>query len=246
MKNNIGPISLTSYISFTLIFFIAKSQMGFSPSDTSWIWYFLIITGIMQFINNLYITQYPEVCGSYNITSALSATLVPWIFIFGLSCVCLVFIPGWLRVFSNTFGHMVANWAGLNKIINDIFTVPSGATQENEKIKEAVTLLYTNRSKFINEIELDYIADEKSDEYNKGQNWPSLDKILTFMQINKPTITTDSEGKDVNLYKELYKLLVLKEDMGYFAWLTLIGSISVLISTNSLLMTTCDSVDFNL
>lgn len=245
MKNNIGPISLTSYISFTLLFFIAKSQMGFSPSDTSWIWYFLIITGIMQFINNLYITQYPEVCGSYNMISALSATLVPWIFIFALSCICLVFIPGWLRVFSNTFGHMVANWAGLNKIVNDIFTGPSNGSVD-EKIKEAVTLLYTNRSKFINEIELDYIADEKSDEYNGGKNWPSLNKILDFMKISKPDITTDSEGKDINLYKDLYKTLLLKEDVGYFIWLTLIGSISVLISTNSLLMTTCNSVDFNL
>lgn len=245
MKNNIGPISLTSYISFTLLFFIAKSRMGFSPSDTSWIWYFLIITGIMQFINNLYITHYAEVCGNYNITSALSATLVPWIFIFTLSCICLVFIPGWLRVFSNTFGHMVANWAGLNQTINQIFTVPSNTTPQNEQIKEAVTLLYTNRSKFINEIELDYITDENSTEYQDGKNWKSLNAILTFMQIPKPEITTDSEGKNVNLYKNLYKNLLLKEDVGYFIWLILIGSISVLISTNSLLMTTCDSVDFN-
>ena len=237
MKNNIGPVSLTSYISFTLLFFIAKSQMGFSPSDTSWIWYFLIITGIMQFVNNLYITQYPEVCGSYNMISALSATLVPWIFIFALSCICLVFIPGWLRVFSNTFGHMVANWAGLNKIVNDIFTVPSSASPQDEKIKEAVTLLYTNRSKFINEIELDYISDEKNNEYNNGTNWPSLNKILTFMQLSTPSS---------DLYKDLYKTLLLKEDVGYFIWLVLIGSISVLISTNSLLMTTCNSVDFNL
>lgn len=239
MKNNIGPVSLTSYIGFTLIFFIAKSGMGFSPSDTSWIWYFLIITGIMQFINNLYITQYPEVCGSYNIISALSATLVPWIFIFALSCICLVFIPGWLRVFSNTFGHIVANWAGLNKIVNDIFTRPSNASAspQDEKIKEAVTLLYTNRSKFINEIELDYITDKNSHEYYEGTNWPSLNKILDFMQITKPSS---------DLYKDLYKRLLWKEDVGYFIWLILIGSISVLISTNSLLMTTCNSADFNL
>jgi len=233
MKNNIGPISLTSYISFTLIFFILKSQMGFSGRDTSWIWYFLIITGIMQFINNLYITQYPEVCGSYNITSALSATLIPWIFIFGLSCVCLVFIPGWLRVFSNTIGHMVANWPfpnGLNKIVNDIFTGKTSSSIDNEQIRETVNLLYTNRSKFINEIELDYEID------TSGTNWPSLNKILDFMKITHPS---------VELYQKLYNVLLLKENVGYFIWLILIGSISVLISTNSVLMTTCDSVDFN-
>lgn len=236
MKNNIGPVSLTSYISFTLLFFIAKSQLGFSARDTSWIWYFLILTGIMQFINNLYITQYPEVCGSYNIISALSATLVPWIFIFGISCICLVFIPGWLRVFSNTFGHMVANWAGLNKIVNDIFAKRDNSLDINSKIKESIDLLYTNRTKFINEIELDYNADEKSHEYNSGKNWPSLNKILAFMNISHP---------EPDEYKKLYNILVLKEDAGYFAWLILIGSISVLVSTNSLLLTTCNSVDFN-
>jgi hypothetical protein len=164
--------------------------------------------------------------------SALSATLVPWIFIFGLSCVCLVFIPGWLRVFSNTFGHMVANWSypdGLNKIVNDIFT--SNSQSEDSQIRETINVLYTNRSKFINEIELDYIADDG------GKNWPSLNKILDFMRIDHPS---------PDLYKILYRRLLLKEDVGYFIWLILIGSISVLISTNSLLMTTCDSVDFNL
>lgn len=248
MNNNIGPVSLTSYISFTLIFFIAKSQMGFSPSDTSWIWYFLIITGIMQFINNLYITHYTEICGEYNITSALTATLVPWIFIFGLFCACLVFIPGWLRVFSNTFGHMVANWAGLNQTINKIFVAPqsqSDSSQKDQKIKESINLLYTNRSKFINEIELDYITDEKSKEYGDGTNWKSLNEILTFMTLPIPKPFIDSNGTTINLHKDLYKLLTLKEDAGYFAWLLLIGSISVLISTNSVLMTTCNSVDFN-
>ena len=53
------------------------------------------------------------------------------------------------------------------------------------------------------------------------------------------------KGKDA-LKNDLYKMLVLKEDAGYFMWFILIGSISVLISTNSLLLTTCNTVEFNL
>ena len=52
MKQNIGPASLVSYISFTLLFFIIKNQFKFP--GTSWIWIFLLITGLIQFINNLY------------------------------------------------------------------------------------------------------------------------------------------------------------------------------------------------
>ena len=227
MKNNIGPISLISYISTTLIFFIVKSQFKFP--GTSWIWYFLIITGIIQFINNLYITQYPEICGSFNMTSALTATIVPWIFIFGISCGCLVFIPGWLRVFSNTFGVMVANMGGLNNKVNEIFVKKHNDGTDQETI-EALNLLYANRSNFMNEIDLNHYDKET-------KKWPSLEKILEFMKIDF------NEKKDS--IGELYDLLLLKEDAGYFLWLLLIGSISILVSTNSLLLSSCNSVDFN-
>ena len=227
MKKNIGPTSLISYISFTLIFFIVKSKFGFP--GTTWIWAFLAITGIIQFMNNLYITKYPEICGGYNVSSALTATLVPWIFIFGVSCACLVLIPGWLRVFSNTFGSAIADMAGINKIVSELFQ--NGSTP-NSSISETVNLLYANRHKFINEVNMDYF------ENNGTITWPSLESILKYMQINETDQTP-------SLKKRLYEKLVLKEDAGYFIWLILIGSISIVISTNSLLLTSCSSVEFN-
>lgn len=223
---NIGPASLISYVSFTLIFFIMKNKFGFP--GTSWIWFFLVITGIIQFFNNVYITKYPEICGKYNINSALTATLVPWIFIFGLSCVCLVFIPGWLRVFSNTFGASIATMGGLNEKVNNLFTLPT----DTSNISETVNLLYANRNKFINEVDIsDYVVGPD------GITWKSLQNIMDFMNISL-------ENKQQYM-KELYELLVIKEDAGYFAWFILIGSISILVSTNSLLLTSCNSVEFN-
>jgi hypothetical protein len=233
MRKDIGPTSLISYVSFTLIFFIVKSKFGFE--GTSWIWIFLIFTGIVQFVNNLYITQYPEICGSYNITSALTSTIVPWIFIFGLSCVCLIYIPGWLRVFSNTIGATIANMVGLSEAVNHIFKpIKSTGSDTDDLINETANLLYTNRNSFINEINMDY------QKIGPNVSWESLDNILKFMKLEINDI-----GQKNQLYEDLYKKLSLKEDIGYFFWFILVGSISVVVSTNSILLSSCNSVEFN-
>lgn len=234
MKSNIGPSSLISYVSFTLIFFIIKNK--FKLPGTSWIWFFLIASGILQFINNLYITNYPEICGTYNTSSAITATLVPWICIFGITCLCLTNIPGWLRVFSNTFGSTVASMAGINEIVSKVFekTKDSGTKTSDTTIIEATNLLYANRNKFINEINMDFTQDPSS---NKIE-WPSLFAIMDFMGIS-------IVGKDAEI-KKLHEMLELKEDAGYFLWMIIIGSISILISTNSLILSSCSSVEFNM
>lgn len=228
---DIGISSLISYVSFTLIFFILKKMFGFP--GTSWIWFFLVITGLIQFFNNLYLTHYPEICNGYNVTSAFTATIVPWIFIFGLSCVCLVFIPGWLRVFSNTFGLTIANFGGLNTKVNNLFTpLKSDQTNSDTSISDTINLLYANRIKFINEVDIS--------DYNETSGqiiWPSLQNIMNFMKIS-----LDKKEDDI---RALHDILVIKEDAGYFAWFILIGSISILISTNSLLLTSCNAVEFN-
>jgi hypothetical protein len=241
MKQNIGPTSLVSYISFTLIFFIIKNQFKFP--GTSWIWMFLLISGIIQFINNLYLTSLPEICGTYSVNSALSATIVPWLCIFGVTCFCLIFIPGWLRVFSNTFGAGIANMAGMQEVVSKLF-VP-GAPSENHEMKETIALLYTNIGKFVNEINLDYEEMKNPDgvvltnpDGTPKMKWDSLDAVMNVMGI-------DPSGKD-DIKNDLYKKLIIKEDAGYFMWFILIGSISVLISTNSLLLSTCNTVEFNL
>ena len=241
MKQNIGPTSLVSYISFTLLFFILKNQFKFP--GTTWIWMFLLISGLIQFVNNLYLTHLPEICGSYNVNSALTATIVPWLCIFAVTCFCLIFIPGWLRVFSNTFGAGIANMAGMQEVVSKLFV--GNPNSSDGELKETIALLYTNIGRFVNEINLDYQEIKKIDgsvdrngDGSPKMKWESLDAVMRVMSI-------DPSGKDA-LKNDLYKMLVLKEDAGYFMWFILIGSISVLISTNSLLLTTCNTVEFNL
>ena len=234
MKKNIGPTSLISYVSFTLLFFIVKKQFNFP--GTSWIWFFLIITGLIQFINNLYITNLPEICGSYNVNSALIATIVPWICIFGVSCFCLIFIPGWLRVFSNTFGAAIASMAGMNEVISKIFPPKtSNQPEPNPLLQDSVALLYTNISKFVNEINIeDYKA------LDGKISWPSLESVMTFLSRNQE----DNDTELPKLKTKLYEMLKLKEDAGYFMWFLLIGSISILVSTNSVLLSSCGGIEF--
>ena len=234
MTQNIGPTSLVSYISFTLLFFIVKNQFPFP--GTSWIWIFLIVTGIIQFINNLYITKMPEICGGYNVNSALIATIVPWITIFGLTCFCLIFIPGWLRVFSNTFGSAIVNMAGMNEILSKLFPLKTPSTNANPALQESTAVLYTNIGTFINEID---INDYREDDKGNAIEWKSLESVMTFLGTNN----VDNKPE---LQKQLHKMLKLKEDAGYFMWFILIGSISVLVSTNSVLLSSCNGMEFSL
>ena len=151
-------------------------------------------------------------------------------------CLCLTNIPGWLRVFSNTFGSGIASMAGMNEIVSRIFNKPVNQAGTDSDIIEAANLLYANRNKFINEVNMDFTEDS-------GTNiieWPSLYGILNFMKIsyNEP-----EKQKDI---RKLHNMLELKEDAGYFLWMIIIGSISVLISTNSVILSSCSSVEFNM
>lgn len=226
--NNIGPLSLISYFSFTLIFFIVKNK--FFGKGISWMFVFFFITGIVQFVNNFALTK--TVCGSYSASNAFFATVVPWVFILGITCCCLVLIPGWLRVFSNTFGVALANMGGLKEAVTAMFGETSSTVTDVE-LKKTIDLLYSSKSHYINEVELDCDVDET----NQTIIWPSLDKLLTFMKI-PPSLN------DTKLKMDLYQKLSIKEDVGYFMWFVLIGSISVLVSTNSLLVSKCGTVDF--
>jgi hypothetical protein len=141
-----------------------------------------------------------------------------------------------LRVFSNTIGATIANMVGLSEAVNNIFKpIKSTGSDVDDKINETANLLYTNRNSFINEINMDY------KKIGPTVTWESLDNILKFMKLE----IMDPGQKNL-LYEDLYKKLLLKEDIGYFFWFILIGSISVVISTNSILLSSCNSVEFNL
>jgi hypothetical protein len=153
-----------------------------------------------------------------------------------VTCFCLIFIPGWLRVFSNTFGSAIANMAGMKETVAALFPPKAPPTNANPALQESTAVLYTNIGTFINEID---INDYREDEEGKAIGWNSLESVMTFLgTLNVPN--------KLELMKQLHKMLKLKEDAGYFMWFILIGSISVLISTNSVLLSSCSGLEFSL
>uniref|UniRef100_A0A6C0EXM9 Uncharacterized protein n=1 Tax=viral metagenome TaxID=1070528 RepID=A0A6C0EXM9_9ZZZZ len=223
---NIGPLSIVSYFSFTLIFFIIKGKI-MPGGGITWIIIFFFITGFIQFMNNLYLTSKPEMCGEYNIPNAFFATLIPWTFIFGLTCAFLILMPGWLRVFSNTFGNSIAEMAGLKEVAYSVLGTKN-ANEQNFETRKIIELIYTDPTTIINEVDI-------NDYDSSIHRWPSLEKILTF--VNSPT----KMGTPNPSISNLHKLLSIKEDVGYFVWFLLIGGISILVSTNTLLISKCTS-----
>lgn len=51
-------------------------------------------------------------CGKVDAGTLWTATLVPWVVMFGTILAVLQMFPGWLQPFSNTFGYMIALIAG--------------------------------------------------------------------------------------------------------------------------------------
>ena len=126
----------------------------------------------------------------------------------------------------------------MNETLSKLFPPkpPTDTSDLNPALQESVAVLYTNIGKFINEIDI-------NDYHEEGETikWDSLQSVMTFLRIKSAEI-----AELPALQKKLHKMLKLKEDAGYFMWFILIGSISVLISTNSVLLSSCSGLEFSL
>ena len=122
--SSLANTSVVNYVSFCLIFFVLKYKY-FAADKFMWIIVFFIVACMLQFVNNLYLSSLPLFCGGVQVNISLYATLFPWIIIFGSFALLLIVFPGWLRVFSNTFGIKAAQMFGIDNVISAIFTEES-------------------------------------------------------------------------------------------------------------------------
>lgn len=262
--SNLGYSSIVTYISFCVIFFTLKF-VYFPEDSASWIILFLVLSFVLQLMNNISITANKNVCGTSNVGYAMYHTIIPWIFVFTVTALCLLAFPGWLRVFSNTFGLYAAQMYGLQNTISSIFT----ETQRNEVIKtassipdiqllKAIDSVYSNPTTIVNELDPRtmkkiYVNTEQLTKLDKNKFY---DKAVGDLDILEPGQTRqlfewDSLSKlnpnflnnppSQYLIKELYHMTLLKDTVGYFFWFILIGSLSGMISVNSLLSSHCNS-----
>jgi len=249
--SDITNTGMVNYVSFCLIFFVLKFR--YFPDDKYiWIGVFFAFCCILQFVNNLYLTKI--VCGEPQANQALFATLMPWIVVFGTVVICLFLFKGWLRVFSNTFGMTAAQMYGINEVVQQIFSKDqrNAVTEKannpvNINLLKAIENVYSSPSIIVNELDpSDAIITPKKDssgniikpeEGGKQQmdiSWNSMNLLFNGI-LDKTNLT------DKNLILELHNKVLLKDTVGYFVWFILMGSLTILISTNTLINNGCST-----
>jgi type VI protein secretion system component Hcp len=180
--------------------------------------YILCLT-IGEFVINLSLTN--SMCGGTQWGTALLVTLIPWIVIFGSINVLLIVFPGWLGPFSNTFGYMIAKFAGINTLINKIFKPKMEQTDASAKDKDMINALaniYGNKSLLINQISVQ--------DFNKF--WTTMSPLF------KSEVSNNSELK-----MELFNMVRLKTIVSEYIWLILTGIYVTSVSYNYIINSKC-------
>lgn len=225
-SSNLVNASIIMYISFTFLFFVLKFRF-FPENGYVWIVLFLTFSCIFQTVQNMSLTAQPSVCGKTDVWLALSSTVVPWVLVFGMFTLLMVTLPGWIRVFSNTFGVFAAEAYGLKEIVNKVFEKPINNPDKDPFFLQMIENIYSDRMALVIELDLDDV------ENGETFKFPSFDKLIELNIVQKP-----SEEKQKHI-KELYYALLLRDNVGYFFWFLLIGIFCILVSTNTLLSSNC-------
>lgn len=257
--SSLANTSVVNYVSFCLIFFVIKYK--YFPDDKyKWVLAFFVIACLLQFVNNLYLSSLPAFCGGVQMNLSLYATLFPWIIIFGTFALFLIVFPGWLRIFSNTFGVKAAQMYGIDDTLDSIFTEDEkikaadqakSKTDININLLKAIDSIYNSKTIFVNELSPDnvnFIQEKDKDgktilgEDGKPKTtlqWDQLDRLMPA------GIVTNRISYELKF--KLYNNVLLKDTVAYFMWYVLVGSLTVLISTNTLLSSGCstESGDYN-
>jgi hypothetical protein len=139
---------------------------------------------------------------------------------------------------------------GIDDAINKLFNsadkeelASNAKARGNIDLLKAIDSVYTGKTLFINELTYDDVKVDKiidKDGNSKlSVTWPSLDS-LTPAGLNKAMLNDQDK-------KNLYDKILLKDTVAHFIWYVLVGSMTVLVSTNTLLNSGCDtkSGDYN-
>jgi hypothetical protein len=220
--SGIGLLNFYFFISVSALFLLFNKFIPL-PNMTI-VLMFCIITFVIQFGLNASVTQNPLVCGKLNIGVAFWFTVMPWLLIVLLGNVFLFSFPGWLRVFSNTFGMWISYKVFSTEALR------KGPDNEPLEGKDVQFVKIYNEIKqtpqtIINEI--DIIGIEK-DEAKLKELFDPYAKIYPFIfgEANKA---------------DIIKIIDFKNKIGYITWNILFGLIAVMVSTNSLLNSGCSA-----
>jgi hypothetical protein len=150
---------------------------------------------------------------------------MPWLIIFILLYFILKLFPGWISPFSNTIGYMFVSMLGVSSTLDKIMTDNTRVADELELVK-AINTINNNKSKFINQIDI---------------NLSNFENFIKELKHSK--IITNDDTKDSDIIK-LYKLITIKHVIGKIVWYILAGILISSISYNYIIGISCEkSVD---
>lgn len=225
--SNVVFATIMTYLSFTFVFFVVKARSSLTGMNHAIaLLTFVFLSGLLQFFANIGLSK--RHCGEVDMKVVTYATIFPWIFILGGFTLALNTLPGWLRVFSNTFGFYFLRQSGLTDIVDQLYKNHPESKDNVKMAKEMLEQIYTNKSALILELNIEDVTD------NEGKfAFPALQELVS-LGIIQPLI-----GDREVLIKQLYHKLLQKDEIGYFCWYALVGTFFILVSTNTLLSTTC-------
>lgn len=221
--------SIIFFLLFTLGYFITKYYID-TPIISAI--YFLTLIVVQYFIN-LSITS--DICNESQYALAMTSTLNPWIFMFGILIVFLKIFPNWLAPFSNTFGYLFTYITGVNDFLISILN-----SKTNKSVVEKIC---EDKSLLINSITLENITEWWNDMVtNKIINGELVNNDLPEDQ--QPLIKNKQQGGRISSEKNipfqtLKQFIKLKTNVAEFIWYALSGVFVTSYSYNYILNSGC-------
>jgi hypothetical protein len=134
--------------------------------------------------------------------------------------------PGWLRVFSNTFGVSAAEAYGIKNDVVDLFQRPG--TPINDPMFQILERIYSDTMALVIELNIEDVTEIKT-----PTDFPAINKLVEMKIINP------IPPEKVDVLKRIHSALLIKDNVGFFFWFLLIGIFCILVSTITLLTSSC-------
>jgi hypothetical protein len=159
----------------------------------------------------------------------LIVTVMPWLIIFVLLYFILKLFPGWVSPFSNTIGYMFVSMLGVSTALEKLIPKDTNVEEQPDLVK-AINTIKNNKSKFINQIDI-----------NLSNFEDFISQLRQSKIIDYDGDSADKENTDII---HLYKLITIKHVIGKIVWYILAGILISSISYNYIIGISCEkSVD---
>lgn len=236
--NPLGPLYF--FITVTSIYIILRiyliktedDETAISNSNNIYTYIYIFVILIGNFFINKKISQEYSPGTEVSNINILFVTLIPWIFIFGSLFILLSVFTSWVKPFSNTIGYLFVQLLGVNNIYNTIFKTNLQETTDT-RMKELLITLKTNKIILINEMSSDISS------FKEFMIELINSKFTNLTSSNPEDGTKLNEikfGKEDNptTLLELYKIIIIKDEIGKFMWFILAGMLITTIVFNTI------------